>query len=222
MRWRYNRTHRSRKKKHQQRMSLQSLPLQKRTLKKSSITSPKFSPVSATTTAMGTLGVMHLGMARVVSFSADLPQHPPPVFLAHFVGDACVRERFARLPKGRIRRLAANIAKLPLNIDQTAKSKSNAHDKGGTNEDSSRRNGACEFPTRCLFGRTRTAGSGGAARRKRSKRRSGSDRPDGSKRRSGSARADGTKRRPGSARAGGFRRQRRHTDRERRKNSQLQ
>src|SRR6516162_9995619 len=75
MRWRYNRTHRSRKKKHQQRMSLQSLPLQKRTLKKSSITSPKFSPVSATTTAMGTLGVMHLGMARVVSFSADRPQH---------------------------------------------------------------------------------------------------------------------------------------------------
>ena len=62
---------------------------------------------------MGTLGVMHLGMARVVSFSADRSQHPPPVFLAHFVGDACVRERFARLPKGRIRRLAANIAKLP-------------------------------------------------------------------------------------------------------------
>src|SRR5262249_61751354 len=110
---------------HQQRMSLQSLPLQKRTLKKSSITSPKFSPISATTTAMGTLGVMHLGTARVVSFSADRPQHPPPVFLAHFVGDACVRERFARLPKGRIRRLAANIAKLPLNIEQTAKSKSN-------------------------------------------------------------------------------------------------
>src|SRR6516225_10188286 len=84
MRWRYNRTHRSRKKKHQQRMSLQSLPLQKRTLKKSSITSPKFSPVSATTTAMGTLGVMHLGMARVVSFSADRPQYPPPMLLTAF------------------------------------------------------------------------------------------------------------------------------------------
>ena len=31
------------------------------------------------------------------------------------------------------------VAKLPVNIDQTAKSKSNAQDKGGTNEDSSRR-----------------------------------------------------------------------------------
>ena len=61
--------------------------------KKIKITNPKFSPVSATTTAMGTLGVMHLGMARVVSFSADRPQHPPPVFLAHFVGDVLV---FAR------------------------------------------------------------------------------------------------------------------------------
>src|SRR5215469_527169 len=60
-------------------MSPRSLPLQKRTLKKSSITSPKFSPISATTTAMGTLGVMHLGMAGVVSFSADRPQHPPPL-----------------------------------------------------------------------------------------------------------------------------------------------
>jgi hypothetical protein len=130
--------------------------------------------------------------------------------------------RTSLIGRDEARRIAANIAKLPLNIDQTAKSKSNAHDKGGTNEDSSRRNGACEFPTRCLFGPTRTAGSGGTARRKRSKRRSGSARPDRSKRRSGSARPDRSKRRSGSARAGGFRRQRRPTDRERRKNSQLQ
>jgi hypothetical protein len=93
------------------------------------------------------------------------------------------------LTRDEARRIAANLAKLPVNIDQTAKSKSNAQDKGVTNEDSSRRNGACEFPTRCLFGPTRTAGSGGTARRKRSERRSGSARPDGTKRRPGSTSA---------------------------------
>jgi hypothetical protein len=61
-------------------MFLRSFPLQKRTLNKSSITSPKFSLVSATTTAMGTRGVMLLGTVQAVSFSAD-PAHgrfPPP------------------------------------------------------------------------------------------------------------------------------------------------
>jgi len=64
-------------------------------------------------------------------------------------------------------RIAVNIAKLPVSIDRTAKSKSNAKDKGGTNEDSSQHNDACEFPTRCLFGPTRTAGSSGTARQKK-------------------------------------------------------
>src|ERR1700751_3788836 len=52
-------------------MFLRSFPLQRRTLNKSSITSPKFSLVSATTTAMGTRGVMLLGTVQAVSFSAD-------------------------------------------------------------------------------------------------------------------------------------------------------
>jgi hypothetical protein len=81
----------------QQRMtSLQSLLLQKRTLKKSSITSPRFSPVSATTiTAIGTLWVMpkNLGTAQAASFSADPPlqaaQHATTMLFPHFVGDAC-------------------------------------------------------------------------------------------------------------------------------------
>jgi hypothetical protein len=39
--------------------------------KKASITSPKWSPVTPTTTAMGTRGVMLLGTVQAVSFSAD-------------------------------------------------------------------------------------------------------------------------------------------------------
>src|SRR6516164_9826574 len=68
--------HRSQKKHHQQRMPLRSLPLQKRTLKKASITNPKCSPVSATTTAMGTRWVMpkNIGTAQGVLFSND-PAH---------------------------------------------------------------------------------------------------------------------------------------------------
>jgi len=67
----------------QQRMSLRSLPLQKRTLKKASITNrkcsltnPKCSPVSATTTAMGTRWVMpkSMGTAQGLLFSND-PAH---------------------------------------------------------------------------------------------------------------------------------------------------
>src|SRR6516164_8667432 len=54
-------------------MSPRSLPLQKRTLKKASITNPKCSPVSATTTATGTRGVMpkDLGTAQEVFSSND-------------------------------------------------------------------------------------------------------------------------------------------------------
>jgi hypothetical protein len=50
--------------------------------KKSNITSPKFSPVSATTiTAMGTLWVMpkNLGTVQAVSFSADPAHRNPPL-----------------------------------------------------------------------------------------------------------------------------------------------
>src|SRR5215813_9528169 len=74
---------RPRKKHLQQRMSLRSLPLQKRTLKKASITNPKCSltnpkcsPVSATTTAMGTRWVMpkSMGTAQGLLFSND-PAH---------------------------------------------------------------------------------------------------------------------------------------------------
>src|SRR6516162_9933295 len=53
-------------------MSLRSLPLQ-RTLKKANITNPDCLPVSATTTAIGTRGVM----PKEVSFSAD-PAHGRP------------------------------------------------------------------------------------------------------------------------------------------------
>src|SRR6516162_8155623 len=53
-------------------MSLRSLPL-RRTLKKANITNPKCLPVSATTTAIGTRGVM----PKEVSFSAD-PAHGRP------------------------------------------------------------------------------------------------------------------------------------------------
>src|ERR1700751_5419377 len=74
---------RSRKKHCQQRMSLRLLPLQKRTLKKASITNPKCSPVSATTTAMGTRWVMptNLGTAQEVLFSND-PAHVQSAFNA--------------------------------------------------------------------------------------------------------------------------------------------
>src|ERR1700751_488672 len=72
---------RSRKKHRQQRMPLRSLPLQKRTLKKASITNPKCSPVSATTTAMGTRWVMpnNLSTAQEVLFSND-PAHVQSAF----------------------------------------------------------------------------------------------------------------------------------------------
>src|SRR5262249_34328593 len=66
---------RSEKKHRQQRRSHRSFPLQKRTLKKASITNPKCSPVSATITAMGTRWVTpeNTGTAQEVLFSNDPP-----------------------------------------------------------------------------------------------------------------------------------------------------
>src|SRR5262249_17029547 len=72
--WRHNVPPRPPRKKHrQQNPSLRSLRQQKRTLRKSSITSPKFSPVSATTTATEPRWVTpkNLGTAREVPFSGD-------------------------------------------------------------------------------------------------------------------------------------------------------
>src|SRR5262245_47120752 len=76
-------TLRSQKKHRQQRMPLRSFPLQKRTLKKASITNPKCLPVGATTTAMGTRWVMlkNLGTVQEVSGSADPVHEPLPAAL---------------------------------------------------------------------------------------------------------------------------------------------
>src|SRR5215472_730674 len=70
---------RSQKKHRQQRMPFQSFPLQKWILKKASIPNPKWPPVSATTTAMGTRWVMlkNLGTAQEVSGSADPVRERP-------------------------------------------------------------------------------------------------------------------------------------------------
>ena len=125
---------RSQKKYRQQRLLLGSSPLQKRTLKKASITNPKCWPVSATTTATGTRWVMpnNLGTAQEASGSANSTASPPPwsaeeTDACFIVKGQCRPEARLCLFRGRAgaamggqaahpqeaRCIAANIAKLP-------------------------------------------------------------------------------------------------------------
>ena len=109
LRLRHNGTHRLRTKHHEQRMSLRSLPLPKRTLKKANITNAKCLPVSPTTTAMGTRWVMpnNLGTAQEVSSSADpalgvTRRFPPPwSVITHPARDDDVLPAFASAMLGR-------------------------------------------------------------------------------------------------------------------------